>query len=108
MPCEAENWHVLSHEQNFSKHRFLDIFQCTFNRKYGGIFSCKLQFSYCIVLQVSPSFLHLLCEPRHTLCIKLMRLQEKRAGTGFFFICYLTAPWLIWEFAEETVSLTQC
>ena len=27
---KAENWHALSHEQYFSKHRFLDICQCAF------------------------------------------------------------------------------
>ena len=25
IPCKAENWHSLSHEQYFSKHHFLDI-----------------------------------------------------------------------------------
>ena len=30
VPYKAENWHALSHEQYFSKHRFLDICRCTF------------------------------------------------------------------------------
>ena len=30
MPCMAENWHALSHEQYFSRHRFLDICRCAF------------------------------------------------------------------------------
>ena len=30
---KAENLHALWHEQNFSKHRFLDICQCAFNIK---------------------------------------------------------------------------
>ena len=33
MPYNAENWHVLSHEQYFSKHRFLDTCRCAFNNK---------------------------------------------------------------------------
>ena len=31
VPYEAENWHAWSHEQYFSKHRFLDICRCAFN-----------------------------------------------------------------------------
>ena len=31
---KAENWHALSHEQYFSKHRFLDICRCAFNFFY--------------------------------------------------------------------------
>ena len=30
VPYKAEKWHALSHEQYFSKHRFLDIWQCAF------------------------------------------------------------------------------
>ena len=30
LPYKAENWHALSHEQCFSKHRFLDICRCVF------------------------------------------------------------------------------
>ena len=28
--CKAKNWHAWSHEQCFSKHRFLDICRCAF------------------------------------------------------------------------------
>ena len=31
VPYKAENWHALSHEQYFSKHRFLDICRCAFS-----------------------------------------------------------------------------
>ena len=31
MPFKAENWHALSHEQYFLKHRFVDICRCAFN-----------------------------------------------------------------------------
>ena len=31
MPSKAQNWHDLSHEQYFLKHRFLDICRCAFN-----------------------------------------------------------------------------
>ena len=31
---KAENWNALSHEQYFSKHRFLDICQCAFNNSF--------------------------------------------------------------------------
>ena len=30
VPYKGENWHALSHEQCFSKHRFLDICRCAF------------------------------------------------------------------------------
>ena len=31
MPYKAEIWHVLSNEQSFLKHTFLDICRCAFN-----------------------------------------------------------------------------
>ena len=31
VPYQTEKWHALSHEQYFSKHRFLDICRCAFN-----------------------------------------------------------------------------
>ena len=31
MPYKAENWHTLTHEQNFLKRFFLDIRPCAFN-----------------------------------------------------------------------------
>ena len=30
-PYKAENWHALSHEQYFLKHRFLDMCRCALN-----------------------------------------------------------------------------
>ena len=30
VPYKAEAWHACSQEQYFSKHRFLDIYQCAF------------------------------------------------------------------------------
>ena len=39
---KAENWHAWSHEQYFSKHRFLDICQCAFKNfsKFTGKYLC--------------------------------------------------------------------
>ena len=31
VPYKAKNWHTLSHEQYFSKHRFVDTSRCVFN-----------------------------------------------------------------------------
>ena len=46
VPYKAENWNVLSHEQYFSKHRFLDICQSAFNyhKQEKGDFFFKLGF----------------------------------------------------------------
>lgn len=33
MPSKAQNWHDLSHEQYFSKYRFLDICRCAYNKQ---------------------------------------------------------------------------
>ena len=32
-PYKTENWHALSQEQCFSKHRFLDICRCAFKEE---------------------------------------------------------------------------
>ena len=32
MPYKLENWHTLSHEQNFAKRCFLEICRCAFNQ----------------------------------------------------------------------------
>ena len=31
MNCKAENWHAVLYRQYFLKHRFSDIYCCTFN-----------------------------------------------------------------------------
>ena len=50
VPYKAQNWHAWSHEQYFSKHRFLDICRCAFN-------SIK-------VLSIFPKKLHCRCSTR--------------------------------------------
>ena len=41
MPYKVENWHALSHEQYFSKHRFSDICPCAFKRKAKNVLVFK-------------------------------------------------------------------
>ena len=45
---QAGNWHALSHEQYFSKHRFLDICRCVFkeNKKDAQGFILKKLFFF--------------------------------------------------------------
>ena len=42
---KAENWHALSHEQYFSRDRFLDICRCAFNAEctLQNVFNTKLK-----------------------------------------------------------------
>ena len=46
VPYKAKNWHPLSHEQYFSKHRFLDICRCAFkeNRKINSRLNTALSY----------------------------------------------------------------
>ena len=48
VPCKAENWHALFHEQYFSKHLFLDICRCAFKKLKGKTYQ-----SSCGILDLS-------------------------------------------------------